>query len=364
MAKRLAELRVAPRGAALAPPPWQREERWRSAADGRGSSESEGAFAYFFEPAGAGAGANEGASADTGAGTNEGAGSPPLAPLAPLHLIETHEDTAGRVWDAAVQLCKALELGRSLRRGGAPPLLPLLPHAFAGHGGHGGGGGAPVRVLEIGAGLGLVSLVTARLLAGPARVLATDLPGVVPRIRRNLEANGFAQGGGKGSGEGSGEGGSGGSDGLVCVRATDLRWGDAGAAARAIAWLGGRPQLVLASDLAATVAAMAPCVETMREVMARDSVLLLACHTHRDSTAPLLEGLRAFCSVRRVRDEALPATHRSAKHELYRVAVRGGEADAAEEEAAAKAGGRSYGNEARDGSYGGDGEGGEGGGER
>jgi predicted nicotinamide N-methyase len=383
VAKRLAELRAAAAAAAEASDSggavaagngggavsWQREERWRGVADGRGTSESEGAFVYTFDNSNGGEGGLAAGAVESVGTSNNGGGvrwlSPAPAPApapAPLRFIETHEDTAGRVWDAAVQLGKFLELQR-LQRG--PPLLPLWPRAFAVV------PGAtpppplpqpplspPLRVLEIGAGMGLVSLVVARLLACPARVLATDLPGVVPRLRRNFAVNGFGE-----SGEGGGAGAAGAastaaatSDAVSCVvggnaaataamvcRCDDLRWGDAGAAARAVAWLGGQPHLVLASDLAATVAAMAPCVATLREVLAQDSVLLLACHTHRDSTAPLLEGLREFCSVRRVRESALPPRHRSGKHELFRGAGLGGEADAAlaaeeaEEEASAAA---------------------------
>jgi hypothetical protein len=224
-------------------------------------------------------GSNSSSSA-AGAGAGAGAGG---AALAPLRIAESHESTGDRVWDAGVMLARELEArhgaGRLLRPPSEGPLL----------------------VAEIGCGQALASMVVARLAesaaaagaagvggadgAGAAavpaepdaaprvRIIATDLPAVAARAAANVARNGIR-----------GE----------VLRCEALPWGDAAAAARAVAWLGRRPHLVIASDLATREAFVRPCAETFRALLAQDSALLLCLHSHRDSTRPLLERLQEF----------------------------------------------------------------------
>lgn len=110
-------------------------------------------------------------------------------------------DHAFTVWDAGLGFTRYLEVNKKAAA------------ALAGR-----------RVLELGAGLGLVSMVCASL---GAHALATDLPHVVDHLRSCIGANGFklglrpaadAPGDGSSSGSGGGSGGS--------IDAAALSWGD------------------------------------------------------------------------------------------------------------------------------------------
>jgi hypothetical protein len=91
----------------------------------------------------------------------------------PIHITQEggalgREGTGWAVWDASVALARHLEAA-------APDLLG------------GGAGIQPPSILELGSGTGLAGLAAAAALRLP--VALTDLPEVLPALRRNADAN-------------------------------------------------------------------------------------------------------------------------------------------------------------------------------
>lgn len=95
-------------------------------------------------------------------------------PLAAGGYVKIRQDTeihqtvagyaGGTVWDSSVVLCKYLEKNAARL-----------------------GFGTAKRVLELGAGCGLVGLFVSQLLSPAAELVLTDLPGVVPLLAHNVQ---------------------------------------------------------------------------------------------------------------------------------------------------------------------------------
>ncbi|OSX71448.1 hypothetical protein BU14_0532s0009 [Porphyra umbilicalis] len=153
-------------------------------------------------------------------------------------------DTGTTVWDGAVVLAAAIA---------AHPAATVAGRV----------------VVELGAGVGLVGVVAAK--AGAAAVTLTDLPGVLPLLRRNVDANApYGGGGGAGGrgGSGSGSGGGGGdakppAPPAPTVSVAECKWGDAADAAAVLSALPAPVDVVLAADLVYREEAVAPLAATL-----------------------------------------------------------------------------------------------------
>lgn len=89
------------------------------------------------------------------------------ASMAPITILETHEEIGCRVWDAATLLGKFFEIHST-------ELTKLLAHR---------------SVVELGAGTGITAMVGARVLPPTTRILATDIPAVCRAMERTLSRN-------------------------------------------------------------------------------------------------------------------------------------------------------------------------------
>lgn len=117
------------------------------------------------------------------------------------------------------------------------------------------------RVVELGAGCGTAGLMAARL--GAANVTLTDLPPLLPLLRRNCEANGVAR----------------------TTRVAPLEWGG-DAAARFARDAGGPFDVILGADITPFVQTLDELAETISALATptrdgRDGTLVLISHRHR-----------------------------------------------------------------------------------
>ncbi|GAB0494190.1 hypothetical protein MMPV_005480 [Pyropia vietnamensis] len=244
---------------------------------------------------------------------------PPIGTLRLAQAPTTHAadaardpgDTGTTVWDGALVLAAALA---------AHPAATV----------------AGRRVVELGSGVGLVGVVAAK--AGATATVLTDLPSVLPLLRRNVAANapygrggdGACSGGkddggdvvggkgllragcsnddkddGSGSGGGRGSGGDGRRGGgtspphrsssTPTVTVAECKWGDAADVAAVVAALGGPPDMVLASDVVYADAAVAPLVATLSALLPAGSsgTALWAQEAHRPEPIAAFEAALA-----------------------------------------------------------------------
>jgi len=269
---------------------------------------------------------------DAPAGAADGGGAPP-----PIEIEEAHDAIGHRVWDGAVLLGKFLEHLHAARE------AVVAACAASGDGGGGDDDAAALaaavsrlrfdaptpapsadacRVIDVGSGTGICAMMAARIAArasAPLRVVATDLPGVVPRLARNVAAVGVA----------------------YMVQAAPLPWGDADAAAAALAAVSDAAawrataaappapagvDVILACDLAgppvplgaALASTLATLLRAGRPHPAPPPILLLLCQSHRDLTATLLPALAAAgVHLLPLPPAALHPAYRSDRHTLY-----------------------------------------------
>lgn len=210
--------------------------------------------------------------------------------ITPLRLMESHAFVGTRVWDAAVVLARCMERMSSQGR--------LLLEGR--------------RVVELGAGTGLVGLVAARL---GARVLLTDVAALVPGLRGAIDANGLAG----------------------TTTAAPLLWGCEADAASVLATLrgeGGEARsglLLIASDMAAPerevpafMATLARLMPPMEAGVEGKPCLLLCTQRHRDFTAPLLAALSEVYRLAAVPADALHPHFITARHNVWLVRTKEG----------------------------------------
>ncbi|CAN6478841.1 unnamed protein product [Victoria cruziana] len=119
-------------------------------------------------------------------------------------------------------------------------------------------------VVELGAGTGLPGLTAAKL--GSSRVILTDLPELLPGLRRNVEANDLVDG---------------------CVDVRPLRWGDDGDCST----LGPPFDVVLMSDLLYDVSASSALCRSIR-ALSDDRTLILLSYELRAGTTECFQVLR------------------------------------------------------------------------
>jgi predicted nicotinamide N-methyase len=208
--------------------------------------------------------------------------------LSSLVVDENHDEIGCRVWDLSTLFCKFFERHSDLVR-----------QKWQGK-----------TVLELGAGTGITSMVLARLLsAAPgstaAKIIATDTPPVVKHMQSVFETNKI--------------------DVKEGPKATVLVWNNK-EHIDAVLESFGRPDVILACDMAAPVKFVADFLATVRVMMppssapaaasgeagasSRASVpanvgternlasllsppcIVIASQRHRDFTSPMLEGLR------------------------------------------------------------------------
>jgi hypothetical protein len=255
-------------------PSWEREEKWRRVTC-YNVEETAGEYIFDFDK------------------------TLPCPIPRSLIITETHQCTGDRVWDASVLLARFLE--KEIRTLDNKFLKAPLSSSNT----------SPLRVAEIGAGQGLLSLVVASLFPDKCfmKIIATDLAHVATRMASNAIKNGFniSVSTEENTYE---ESVNTNSSNNIQFNISELKWGDRQAIQRAIKWLGGYPHLLLASDLAAQVSLMPSCVETLAAFLSHETTLYLATNSQRDSTLPLVEGLREVDGViiEKVNENEMPIT--------------------------------------------------------
>ncbi|KAG8459831.1 hypothetical protein KFE25_014394 [Diacronema lutheri] len=165
----------------------------------------------------------------------------------PIRLFESRDGIHTQLWDAGLALARFLAATRPsdwLRARGPPNASAPADAPLAG-----------LRILELGAGTGITALALGAL---GASVVATDLaPGSVALLRANAAANALDR----------------------SVRAVELGWG-------ADCDLLREPfDVVLGADLVYAEDAFAPLVGTLRAVIARGALGLLACRRRCDASS-------------------------------------------------------------------------------
>jgi precorrin-6B methylase 2 len=305
---------------------WEREQKWKTASN-YNEEETNGSFCYEFDK-----------------------NLPGIKPKT-LFITETHESTGDRVWDASILLARFLE--KEIRINTVSSLLSSsLIHKDKIQKQE-----EILRVAEIGAGQGLLSLVIASL-CPYSKILATDLSFVASRMAKNAKRNGFIISTDSLKEEEKislkeeeeeemisidtnkkkmlekmsnktemkifteteteimkeYERNSTNQESITekCLKfnITELNWGDEEGLYQAIQWLGDKPHLLIASDLAAQVSLMPSCVNTLNGLIGKDTILYLATNSQRDSTTPLLDGLHQCIDLKieKIKDTLLPLT--------------------------------------------------------
>jgi hypothetical protein len=310
-----------------------------------------------------------------------------------LHLAvpERHDAIGMRVWDCAVWTSRLLWAGAQTACDAATtpnitlPIEPVpeLPHVPPPTAPHVMLPLGAARVLEIGAGTGVVGIAVAALLAEGGRVIAGDLPAVLPHLTACLAANAAALpagvamvpvpltwgvdadavaaverlGGGSGGGEGDaverlggasggagvpgGLGGASGGAGDVERRGAACEGagvpGRLGAASEGAGDVQGRVQSswAIGSDLCGPLSCVDPLVATLRRVCRGGRLCVLALHMGRESSWPIVRalasgdapgaggGLRLLGQV--TQSALLPPAEQSAKHRAFIVGWCAGE---------------------------------------
>ena len=305
---------------------WEREQKWKTVSN-YNEEETNGCFCYEFDKT-----------------------LPGINPKT-LFITETHESTGDRVWDASILLARFLE--KEIRINNVSSLLSsslIYKDKIQKQKQE-----EILRVAEIGAGQGLLSLVIASL-CPYSKILATDLSFVASRMAINAKRNGFSI-----STDSLKE------EEMISIdtkkkimlekmsnitdmkiftetetmteyetsspkkesitekcsivqdfqytssfkfNITELKWGDVDGLNQAIQWLGDKPHLIVASDLAAQVSLMPSCVYTLNGLIGKDTILYLATNSQRDSTTPLLDGLHQCIDLKieKINETLLPLT--------------------------------------------------------
>lgn len=196
-----------------------------------------------------------------------------------LQFVEDHDAIGHRVWDGAMIICKWFE--RCAQDG-----------TLFGE-----------RIVELGSGTGIAGLVASKLTGGSHSIL-TDVPAIVPRIEQNIQAHDWIQ----------------------RAQAMPLMWGNEEHLARVIERLGGLPDTVIASDMAAPVKHVEDFMQTLKGLMPPERTsdtpsarLLLLVQHHRDFTPPLLEACRVLYHVVEVPNSELHPDYTSPRHSVYTV---------------------------------------------
>ncbi|XP_031491846.1 uncharacterized protein LOC116258685 [Nymphaea colorata] len=146
-------------------------------------------------------------------------------------------------------------------------------------------------VVELGAGTGLPGLTAAKL--GSSRVVLTDLPELIPGLRRNVEANELVDG----------------------VEVRPLRWGDEGDCSA----LGPPFDVVLMSDLLYNVSAAPGLCQSIRALSDAQTLILLSYELRAGTTECFQVLRRAGFRWRKIGSEDLHPVWQSEDIGIFRL---------------------------------------------
>lgn len=281
-------------------PSWKREELWHARPTAASAYAEEGhAFTYRFDDA-----------------------------RRQLEFVESHDQIGFRVWDGAMIVSKWLE--GAVKDGRID---------FSGR-----------RIVELGAGTGIVGLVASMLGDDDTKAVLTDMPALIPRMADNISSNGVS---------------------ARCC-AMPLTWANEDHVATVLDDSGGPPDIVIACDMAAAVKYVAPFMESLARLLPsvgrtdkemssstgekssmptppaqsvaatsdgannelaeafltdfppidagaiiKSPCFLLCAQHHREFTAPLLQACAARYTVRIVPQEQWHPDYRSQRHSIY-----------------------------------------------
>eukprot|EP00756_Hemistasia_phaeocysticola_P059433 Hpha_TRINITY_DN36201_c0_g1::TRINITY_DN36201_c0_g1_i1::g.83282::m.83282 len=183
-------------------------------------------------------------------------------------ISEGFHDIGHRIWDCCTQFCKMLERKGELKG---------------------------KRVLELGAGCGLLSIIASKL--GAERVVATDLPVVVEHMQKNVEMSGTA------------------------VKCEPLVWGEPieEGTASAEAY-----DLVLACDVTLEAAVVPLLLQTLEVVLARrpGTYAVVAGARHRDGWPVLVATAPERFTITPVGREEMHPDYISDKIDIIRMSLK------------------------------------------